>query len=93
MISSTAFPNVAFNNPPILGPLTMARLSVARPIKLDKAMTVTEQMINIVMLDQWKIEPITVKGTPINTMIPKIRFISSSPLTALALSYPSSCQC
>ncbi len=34
IMSSTAFPKVAFNNPPIRGPSTIARLSVARPIKL-----------------------------------------------------------
>lgn len=32
MISSTAFPNVAFKRPPILGPAIIARLSVALPI-------------------------------------------------------------
>jgi len=32
IISSTALPNVAFKSPPILGPITMAKLSVALPI-------------------------------------------------------------
>lgn len=42
IISSTAFPKVAFNSPPILGPDTIAKLSVALPIKAAKA-TIVKQ--------------------------------------------------
>ena len=77
IINSTAFPNVAFNKPPIRGPLTIARLSVARPIKLEIAITVTEHIINIAILDQCKNDPTAVNGTPIMTRIVKIRFIPS----------------
>src|SRR5699024_11960887 len=45
IISSTALPNVAFSSPPIRGPLTIAKLSVARPIKLDKAIRSEERRV------------------------------------------------
>ena len=52
MISSTALPKVAFNNPPILGPETIARLSVALPIKPANAIIVTQYTANIIVSGQ-----------------------------------------
>src|SRR5690606_4611432 len=79
----TAFPNVAFNNPPTLGPLTIAILSVALPIKLESAIIATAHNKNIGMSDQLKIVPIKIKGRPITNINRKIRFIVS-PLSNFA---------
>jgi len=74
MINSTAFPNVALSKPPILGPATIAKLSVALPIKLERAMIVKQYTINMRMLGQCSNEPITDIGTPMKTARAKILF-------------------
>ena len=79
IISSTAFPNVALSKPPILGPITIAKLSVALPIKPATAIIVKQYTINMITSDQFRIEPITEIGNPIKTITINNLFIIDSP--------------
>lgn len=73
MISSTAFPKVAFSKPPILGPVTIAKLSVALPINPARAIIVKQYTTNIRTDGQCNKLPTIESGTPIKTKIVKIR--------------------
>jgi len=77
IINSTAFPNVAFNNPPIRGPATIVKLSVALPIKPERPIIVMHDRPNINMLGNFNNEPIKIKGKPMITTIRKILFTNA----------------
>ena len=91
MISSTALPNVAFSKPPILGPLTIARLSVALPINPDSAMMLAQLMMNIGISGQSLNEPNMISGTPMNASNVNIRFTAITSLQwNFSISFPVS---
>lgn len=74
MINSTALPKVAFKSPPILGPMTIAKLSVALPMNPASAMIVKQYTMNMITLGQCSKEPMTDKGTPSTTSPKNILF-------------------
>ena len=74
MINSTALPKVAFKRPPILGPMTIAKLSVARPMKPASATMVKQYTMNMITLGQCNNDPMTDMGTPNRTSPKNILF-------------------
>ena len=82
MISSAAFPNVAFSNPPIPDPRRSARISVPLPIKPARGMMAIADVTKIAVSDAPAIfRPIAV-GTKTSSKFnqPTLRSNSISPV-------------